>query len=921
VAADTAEGSMPENRRPAIADRPPPPEALESLPVDAVFAAVGSGRDGLAAAEAAARLGTDGPNVIIRTAAVSTARKLAANFTHVMALLLWVGGGVAFGAGLPELGIAIWAVNLINGVFSFWQEHKAERAVEALQGLLPVRVTVLRDGVPVEVPAAELVRGDLMVLEEGQRISADGRVVDHVELRVDQSALTGESNPVRKAADPVPVFAGNRAEIPDLVFAGTTVVSGRGRAVVVATGMATEIGRIAGLTEQLGTELSPLQKELARVSRVVSTVAVGVGAAFFVMSFALAGMDLSRGFVFSLGMIAAFIPEGLLPTVTLSLAIGTQRMARRNALVRRLSAVETLGSTSVICTDKTGTLTANEMTVREVFVPGGRFAVSGTGYEPGGEATLVAGEEAARADLRHALAAAATASNARLVAEDGRRRIVGDPTEGAILVAAEKLGVAAVRPARRGELPFDSRRKRMAVLTETDDGWVLACKGAPSEILPRCTGRVRGGVAGPFAGAEREEAAAANDAMSGSGLRVLAVAERRFPSRPLLDESLEDDLTFLGLVGMVDPPRPEVAAAVATCRRAGIRIVMMTGDYGLTALAVARVIGLVGDGDVRIVNGDEVGAMSPAELDATLAAEVLFARVSPEHKLAVVSALQRQGHVVAVTGDGVNDAPALKQADIGVAMGRSGTDVAREAADMVLLDDNFASIVAAVEGGRAVFANLKRFTSYIFTSNTPEAVPFIAFGFSGGRIPLALDVMPILSIDLGTDMVPALGLGAEPAESGIMDAPPRDPSEHLVTRALLTRAYLWLGPVQAAAVMAVFFAVFWVNGQPGRFLDLPAGGSLHRQATSMALAVVVATQIGNLFAHRARGAGWRSNRLVWIGIASEVAVVLLLVYAPPLQTVIGTAAVPAAYWLWLVPLIPLLWIVDRIRGAVTRRSP
>ncbi len=915
---------MPEDRRQPVAERPTPSEpAVESATVDAVFATLGSGRDGLTPAEAAARLAAHGPNVLTRTAPVSTVRKLVANFTHVMALLLWVGGGVAFGAGLPQLGFAIWAVNLINGVFSFWQEHKAERAVEALQGLLPVRVTVLRDGIPVEVPASELVPGDLMVLEEGQRISADGRVVDNVELRVDQSALTGESNPVRKAADPVPPFRGNRAEIPNLLFAGTSVVSGRGRAVVVGTGMETEIGRIAGMTERLGTEPSPLQRELNRLSRIVSAVAVGVGAVFFVMSFALAGMDLSRGFVFSLGMIAAFIPEGLLPTVTLSLAIGTQRMAARNALIRRLSAVETLGSTSVICTDKTGTLTANEMTVREVVVPGARFAVSGTGYERSGDVTLVSGSEGGRTDLRRALDAAATASNARLVDEDGRRRVVGDPTEGAILVAAEKVGVdiAAARRPRRGEIPFDSRRKRMSVLTETPDGWILSCKGAPSEIFPRCTTRERSGAVAPFDEGERAEAIAANDAMSAGGLRVLAVASRRFAERPSLDEALEDGLTFLGLVGMVDPPRPEVAAAVATCRKAGIRVIMVTGDYGLTALAVGRVIGLFGDGGVRIVNGDEVEAMSPAELDAALDEEVVFARVSPEHKLAVVAALQRRGHVVAVTGDGVNDAPALKQADIGVAMGRSGTDVAREAADMVLLDDNFASIVAAVEEGRAVFANLKRFTSYIFTSNTPEAVPFIAFGFSGGRIPLALDVMPILSIDLGTDMVPALGLGAEPAEAGVMDAPPRDPKEHLVTRSLLARAYFWLGPLQAAAVMAVFFAVFWVNGYGGRFLDLPAGGVLHREATSMALAAVVATQIGNLFAHRARGAGWASNRLVWIGIASEIVVVLLLVYVPPLQSVIGTASVPAGYWLWVVPLIPLLWVADRIREAIMGRSP
>jgi magnesium-transporting ATPase (P-type) len=904
---------------------------IEAVPPAEVYLRQATRAAGLTPEEAATRLATVGRNELRTAPRRPLVLRFGAHFTHLMALLLWAGSVAALVAGLPEIAVAIVLVNVINGVFSFWQEHRADRATEALRRLLPVHARVLRDGRETQVPAEDLVPGDVLLLDEGDRISADARVVEHAELRVDQSTLTGETTSVRKSAEPVPQAAGNRAAVPDLVFAGTNVTAGRGKAVVIATGMDTEFGRIAHLTQQVGGEPSPLQVELGRLSTVVTVIAVLAGASLAAVALAMGVMGAAEGLVFGLGMIVAFVPEGLLPTVTLSLAMATQRMAGRQALVKRLSAVETLGSTTVICTDKTGTLTQNEMTVREAVVLAGRAEFSGVGYAPDGDMTVTVGDggnATARADLVDLLRVGALACNARLIMADGRWTVLGDPTEAAVEVAAAKAGLSleaeTARTPRVHELPFESRRKRMSTIHRGTDGYDLCTKGAARELLDRCTSVRDGGLDRTLQPADRAGLDGIVDDLSRRGLRVLAVARRSLGTE-LGDrqaELLERDLTFLGLVAMMDPPRPAASAAIETCHRAGIRTIMITGDYGLTAESIARRVGLLRDPAVRLVNGDELDRMGDADLDEALAGEVLFARSSPEHKLRVVAALQRLGHVVAVTGDGVNDAPALKQADIGVAMGASGTDVAREAADMILLDDDFASIVHAVEEGRAVYANIRRFTSYIFTSNTPEAVPFVLFALTAGRIPLALGVMAILTIDLGTDLVPALALGAEPPEPGMMDGPPRRRSDHLVTRSLLARSYLLLGSVQSVAVMAVFLGWYWTHGYAGQWLDLPDEGPLHRQAVSMALATVVVTQIGNLFAQRAehstiRQVGLFSNRLVWVGIASELVVVAAVVYLPPLQRVVGTGSVPATAWPWLLPLVLLLPMADGVRKAVT----
>ncbi len=907
---------------------------IHTLPVADVFKVLATRPEGLTATEAFEYQSRFGPNALQKIKGKPLYIKFLKNFTHLMALLLWAGGIVAFVAQMPQLGIAVWMVNVINGLFSFWQEYRAEKATEALLRFLPHQVRVIREGKEQVILSEGLVPGDMLLLSEGDHISADARLVQDADLKADQSTLTGESRPVHKTSEIIVQAGLSRIELPNLVFAGTNVVSGTGKAVVFATGMESEFGKIAHLTQSLEEEQSPLQKELNHVTRVVTFIAIGIGLLFFVLMVTLTGVTLAESFIFALGMIVAFVPEGLLPTVTLALASGSQRMAGRHALIKRLSAVETLGCTSVICTDKTGTLTQNEMTVKNLWVAHRSLTVTGVGYVPDG--TIREDEQPvppAVARYVHALLiAAGLCNNARLLPADEKSsswKIIGDPTEAALKVVAMKAGIdpdaELSKTPRVRELAFDSRRKLMSTIHQSGPVRIAYLKGAPKEVLVLCRSFQAGDMEQPMDDNLRAEIMGINDEYARTGLRVLAVAMRILPGTVTTYTSgtVERDLTFLGLVAMMDPPRPEVAEAIGKCHHASIRVIMITGDYGLTAESIARRIGIVTADRPRIITGADLDGMEDGELQAVFKGEVIFARVAPEHKLRVVSTLQEMGHVVAVTGDGVNDAPALKKADIGVAMGIAGTDVAKEAADMVLTDDNFASIVNAIEEGRAVYANIKKFTTYIFTSNTPEAVPFILFAFSRGQIPLALNVMQILSIDLGTDLVPALALGAERPEPGVMDKPPRDLKEHVITPALLTRAYLWLGPIQSLAAMSAFFFVYWTNGYWGRFLDLPDSGTLYLSATAMALAAVVTTQIGNVLAQRTERRsvfeiGLFSNRFIWVGIATELVVISLIVYVPVLQEVFGTAAIPPGYWLFLLAWAPVLLIAEELRKGFVR---
>jgi Ca2+-transporting ATPase len=935
--------------------------SIHALPVAEVYRALASGMNGLSRDEVAARRKIFGYNAIRDVRRKSLFIKFLGNFTHVMAMLLWVGGIFAFVARLPQLGWAIWAVIVINGVFSFWQEFKAEKAMAALRRLLPVSVTVLRDGDQQKIPAEELVPGDVILVVEGDHISADGRLVLESELRVDQSALSGESYPLRKTAEAVQQAGMACSELPNLVFAGTSVASGNGRAVVFATGMETEFGKIAHLTLSIEEELSPLQKEINRMTRVVTALAVGIGVVFFLLSVIVLQRPLSSGFLFALGMVVAFVPEGLLPTVTLALAMGVQRMARRNALIKKLSSVETLGSCTVICTDKTGTLTQNEMTVRDIWVAGRRFSVSGSGYAPEGrfaEKNKVV-EHPVTGELRQLLIASSLCNDSRIIPPDetvSSWTVLGDPTEAALKVTALKGGVDSEQEGeklpRLRDIPFDSRRKRMSTIHEyrsipgqggscdfnganLESGMIAFVKGAPNEILSLSTGIRIAGEDRPLTDEIRAEVIRANDEYACGGLRVLAVAWRPFP--PGLGdysaENVEHDLVFLGLMAMLDPPREEVAEAVERCRRAGIRVVMITGDYGLTAESIARRIGIIRSGQPRLISGPELDAMDDAALRTALEGEIIFARVAPEHKLRVVSMLQAVGNVVAVTGDGVNDAPALKKADIGVAMGLSGSDVAKESADMVLADDNFASIVNAIEEGRGVYANIKKFVAYIFTSNMPEAWPFILQILL--NVPLALTVMQILAIDLGTDMVPALALGTERPEPGVMDKPPRSRGERLIEIPLLLRTMVWLGSIQTALCFSGFFYLYWTFGY-GDFLHLPRpdlvpyaerlltrDGYVYVLATTIFLASVVTTQIGNAYACRTERTsvftiGFFSNRFLLVGILVEVALVSLLMYVPPLRRIFELAPLPLHFWVVIFVFPPVLFFLEEARKAYLR---
>jgi P-type Ca2+ transporter type 2C len=913
-----------------------PSEVLQSLQTSP---------QGLSSAEAARRLERFGRNVIRSARKKPLYLKLLANFTHLMAILLWAAGAMAFVGGMPELGWAIWCVVVINAAFSFWQEFRAERAVEALRRLLPPQATVVRDGEERLVMAEELVPGDIMVVTEGDKISADGRVVEESELRVDQSTLSGESHPARKTADPIQQQSLSRTELPNLVFAGTTAASGSGRAVVIATGMETEFGRIAHLTTGTEEAPSPLQLEINRMTRLVTYLAIGIGVVFFVLSITVMQRPAHTGFIFAIGMVVAFVPEGLLPTVTLSLAMAVQRMARRNALVKKLSSVESLGCCNVICTDKTGTLTQNEMTVRELWVARRRLAVSSVGYAPVGE--LV--EEGATlalplpGELRRLLVAAGLCNDARVVPPEEAAagwKVIGDPTEAALKVVAAKGGVDLteenLRMPRLRELPFDSVRKRMSSIHREREGETAFLKGAPKEVLSLCSGIMLSGRVEQLTPELRGEVLAANDGYARDGYRVLAVAERRLPAdlKDYSPESVEKDLVLLGLTAMQDPARPEVASAVQSCHRAGIRIIMLTGDYGLTAESIARRIGIIaGSAAPRLITGSDLDALDDAQLQAALADQVIFARVAPQHKLRVVQALQALKLVVAVTGDGVNDAPALKKADIGVAMGMSGTDVAKEAADMILMDDNFASIVSAVEEGRAVYANIKKFTTYIFSSNVTEAFPFILQIMF--NIPLALIVMQVLAIDLGTDMVPALALGTEAPEPDIMDRPPRSGNDRLMNRSLLLRA-LWLGSLETILCFAGFFVLYRSYGYTD-LLHLPRvdllpyaqrlatrDGQVYILATSIFLAGVVCAQVGNAYACRTEripvfSVGFFSNRFLLVGIAFELLLCSMLMYLPALRPFFEVGPLPLKFWGLLVIFTILMFLAEEGRKALLRR--
>lgn len=842
---------------------------------------------GLTSTEAARRLLEHGPNELQAAHRVSPWALLLEQFKNILILILLVAAGLSafLGHGVEAIAIAIIVLFAVG--LGFVQEYRAERAIEALRQMAAPTAAVLRDGEEVELPARDLVPGDITLLRAGDKVPADGRLTEAVNLQIEEAALTGESVAVEKHTAPLAngeLAVGDRK---NMAYAGTTVTYGRGRAVVVATGMNTEFGQIAQLLQTVETGKTPLQQNLDKVGHALARAALVV--VLLIVALGLfRGQPLLEMFIFGIALAVAVVPEALPAVVTISLAIGVQRMVKRHALIRRLPAVETLGSVSVICSDKTGTLTKDEMTVRKIFVAGQTLEVSGAGYSPHGAFSLNGFTVEPSAPLLLLLRAATLASDARLAQSDGRWEIKGDPTEGALVVAATKAGLHKpdldAHFPRVNEIPFTSETKRMTTLHAAPEGVVAYAKGAPEIILDSCAWQLTEVGEAALDAASRQKILQTAQQMAGEALRVLAIAYR--PDATL--ENAEREMTFLGLAGMIDPPRPEVKAAIQTCKQAGIKPVMITGDHPLTAQAIARELGLLKIGCV--VTGAELETMSDAEFEREVGNIEVYARVSPAHKLRVVTALQKKGHIAAMTGDGVNDAPALKKADIGIAMGITGTDVTKEAAAMTLTDDNFASIVAAVEEGRGVFGNIKKYLMYLLSSNIGEIVLMAGATLLG--LPLPLTAVQILYVNLATDGLPALALAVDPPEADLMRRPPRNPRTGIFTRPVIT--LMTVGGLWSAAVNLGLFG--WA---------LNSGRSVE-EAMTMTFVSLVLIQFFKAYNYRSDRHSVLhrpfANRWLNLAILWELLLLALIVYVPFLRAPFDTFSLPLIDWVIVVSL-------------------
>jgi magnesium-transporting ATPase (P-type) len=899
----------------------------------------------LPTAEAESRRLLYGDNVLSDQPRQSKWRKFIHQVRHPFILLMFLALLISFWQRDWTLAFIILLLTITNSAFSYWREYRAEQAIEKLRHLLPAYAHVFRNGTETHIPAREVVPGDVLVLAEGDNIAADARVFEEYGLRVNNASLTGEAVAARKTSEASILPNISELERPNLIFAGTSVASGTGKGIVYATGMLTQFGRIAHLTQTVQEEPSRFQKELDRLGKILTWVALIIGVIVWTLAHNEPNISnlYDNPLLLALGTIVALTPEGLPATLTLSLAIAVQRLAGRGVLAKRLNIVETLGNVSVICTDKSGTLTQNQMTVREVWVASHRLQVTGVGYEPKGHFIPSPAGSSFEEDLLALLEAALCCNNARVnppTRELPSWTSLGDQTEAALKVAALKYNLTedAVKRhiPRIHEIPFDARRKRMTTIHRDFDHEIALLKGAPREVLQLCSHIQVDGEIHPLEEKVRSKILAANDDYARRALRVLAFARRDLPPRSgaYTAEFVERDLTFLGLMAMMDPPRPEVEQAIKACRQAGIRIVMITGDYGLTAESMARRVGMVSSPNPVILTGAELDALSELDLQQLLSKEIIFARMAPDHKLRLVSAYQARGDVVAVTGDGVNDAPALRKADVGIAMGVIGTDVAKEAADIILTNDNFSSIVAAVEEGRAIYDNIRKFITYIFASNIPEVLPFLLTGAIG--IPPALTVRQILAIDMGTDILPALALGSETPEPGIMNYPPRPSSQPLLDRGLLTRSFLWLGLLEAGLCYLGFLFTYLFSGNVNllnlSFLSaihwphlFDISGDIRVIASTVFLAGVVTVQVGNAFACRTSKAhttkmGWGSNKILLGGIVLSLLLIAGLVYIPPLAKAFNNQEFPLFFWPALLLYALVLYTMEWIRKGLIRRT-
>jgi sodium/potassium-transporting ATPase subunit alpha len=888
---------------------------IHQFTADEALASLHSNYDGLSQDEVESRLLEYGLNRVEQVRCEPLTLRFIKEFTHFFALILWLAAGLAFfaeamqpGGGMATLGYAVLGVILINGVFSFWQQYRAECAISALQKLLPYYVKVLRDGKVGLIWAAGLVPGDVILLQEGDNVPADCRLLESFLLRVNNATVTGESRP--QARDAEPSLEESLEHSRNTLLAGTSIVSGEGKAVVFATGMHTEFGRIAHLTQTAVKTVSPLQLEIVRLSRLIALLALILGVVFFFIGRGM-GLSFWDNFIFAIGIIVANVPEGLLPTVTLSLSMATQRMARRNALIRHMPSVEALGSATVICTDKTGTLTENRMAVCELYLGGQMLKPTDVQRQP----------QLAKTYCRF-FEDALLCQNLKETVVAGKNQTLGDPMEIALVRMAKTcLGETVAYP-KINEVPFDTDRKRLSTIHQTPKGLVLYSKGALEMLLPLCKQVQSGKELVPLTTEIRQDFIKAQEQMANKGFRVMA-----FAWRELKEErdgaTQEQDLILTGLVGLEDPPRAEVPEAISRCHQAGIKVIMVTGDNPLTALAIGRQIGQVQTANPVVITGEQLRKLSETQLRLALnAQDIIFARVGADQKMRIVAALQKKKHVVAVTGDGVNDAPALKLADIGIAMGISGTDVAKEAADMILLDDNFASIIAAVEEGRAVYENIRKFLTYILTSNIPEIIPYLAFALF--KIPLPLTIIQILVVDLGTDMLPALGLGSAKPEPGNMNRPPRPRNERLLNWRLLLHAYVFLGLMEAVVSMAAYFFVLNSGGwQWGESLD--SNNPLYLQATTACLSAIIVAQIVNVFLCKTLGrsvfgAGLFDNRIILWGIALEIILILGIDYTAWGNMIFGTQPIAPEVWLFILPFALAMLLLEELRKFVVVRS-
>ncbi len=879
---------------------------------------------GLNDAEAQRRITEYGRNRLTEGKKISPWALLLGQFQNVLVIILLIATALSGFLGETVEAITIAAIVLLAVVLGFVQEYRAERAMEALKKMAAPSAKVIRDGEELEIPAEQLVPGDIILLAAGDRIPADARILEQANLRTEEAALTGESLPAEKTAEVVANPSASVGDRRNIVYGGTSVSHGRGKAVVIATGMRSEFGKIAAMLEQVETEETPLQKNLDRVGKTLAKVALAVVTLISVIGW-YRGEALIDMFLFGIALAVAVVPEALPAVVTISLAIGVQRMVRRHALIRKLPAVETLGCTSVICTDKTGTLTKDEMTIRKIWVVGKTYDVSGAGYAPVGTFSLDGKQETPHDGLRELLRAGVLASDARLIEEeDGIFDIAGDPTEGALVVAAAKAGLyrgdLEKQAPRIGEIPFTSETKRMTTLHDLNAAipgreTMAYAKGAPEMLLPLCTRLWEKQNEVPLTDALRAEILGAASTMASQALRVLAIARK---GRTDLAGS-STDMKFIGLVGMIDPPRPEVKSAIEECHDAGIRVIMITGDHPVTAEAIARELGILNpqrgsslrhdSGQAtRVVTGIELEKMSAETLDHQLKDIAVFARVSPSDKLRLVTALQKQGKIVAMTGDGVNDAPALKKADIGIAMGITGTDVTKEAAAMTLTDDNFASIVAAIEEGRGIFGNIKKYLMYLLSSNIGEIIIMTAATLLGW--PLPLSAVQLLYLNLATDGFPALALAVDPPERDLMLQKPRNPHTGIFTKrvmALMLTGSMWL----AALILGIFY---WA-AHSGRGIN---------ESMTMAFVLLVVAEFVKAYNfrsdHLSALRGTFTNRWLNIAILWELILLMCIVYVPFLQIAFGTYALTVHDWTVIVVLALSIIPVLETAKFILRRS-